>query len=174
VRPTLETGTFPHSRCDFWDTVFYEGRMFAADIKGGLYSLVFDPAGGGPTGGGSDPAGCSDKAAPVSRLTRTKATRRGVSLQGTASDPGCDGRVTRVLVSVALVKGKRCRFLSARGKLGRAGRCTKPKTLPVKGVTPFSLRVKGKLPRGTYRVTTQAIDFSGNVEKPRVKKLRIR
>ena len=175
VRPTLEAGTFPHTRCDFWDMYFYEGHILAADIKGGLYSLVFEPeggGGGGAGGGGTQP--CSDKAAPVSRLTRAKVTRRGVDLRGTASDPGCEGRVTRVLASVALIKGKRCRFLDARGKLRKASRCAKPRNLPVKGLTPFSLRVKGKLPRGRYRVTTQAVDFAGNVEKPRVKKLRVR
>jgi hypothetical protein len=172
TRPTLESGTFPHSRCDFWDMYFYEGHILAADIKGGFYSLVHEPDATGVGQHGDAP--CTDGASPVSRLTRVKLTRRGVDLRGTASDPGCDGRVTRILASVALVKGKRCRFLSARGKLGRAGKCTRPTTLQVKGVTPFSLRVKAKLPRGTYRVTTQAIDFAGNVERVRVKKTRVR
>ena len=176
VRPTLESGTFPHSRCDFWDTVFYEGRMYAADIKGGLYSLVFDPGGPDGAGNGGAPTTCAvgDGTPPVSRLTRAKITRRGVSLRGTATDSGCEGRVTRVLASVALVKGKRCRFLDARGRLARPSRCGRPRNLPVKGLTPFSLRVKAKLPRGRYRVATQAIDFAGNVERPRVKKLRVR
>ena len=174
VRPTLETGTFPHTRCDFWDMQFYEGHILAADIKGGLYSLVHEPDGAG--GGGTVDAACAvgDGVAPMSRLTRVKLTRRGVDLRGTATDAGCEGRVTRVLVSVALVKGKRCRFLSARGRLGRPSKCGKPRILPLKGLTPFGLRIKAKLPRGTYRVATQAIDFAGNVERPRVKKTRVR
>ena len=178
TRPTLESGTFPHTRCDFWDMQFYDGHILAADIKGGLYSLVYEPGGtgGGGEGGGNPGTTCSagDGAAPVSRLTRVKLTRRGVNLRGTASDAGCEGRVTRVVASVALLKGKRCRFLDARGRLGKAGRCTKPKALPVKGVAAFSLRLKAKLPRGKYRVTTQATDFAGNVEKPRVFKTKVR
>ena len=174
VRPTLESGTFPHTRCDFWDMVFYKGHILAADIKGGLYSLVHDdsphPSGGAPGGG----APCEDLAAPVTRLTRLKLSRRGVDVRGKASDPGCEGRVTRVLAAVAQVKGKRCRFLDARGRLGAAGPCGRPRLLAVSGVSPFRLRVKAKLPRGTYRVGARAIDFAGNVEKLKFKQTRVR
>jgi hypothetical protein len=180
VRPTLEAGTFPHTRCDFWDVVFYKGHILAADIKGGLYSLVYEPggsaggSGGGGGAGGGGAAGCNDAAAPVTRLSRVKLTRRGIDVRGKTSDPGCDGRVTRVQAAVAQVKGKRCRFLDGRGRLGKTTRCSKPTFVSVSGVTPFRLKVKAKLPRGKYRVGARAIDFSGNVEKLKLKKTKVR
>jgi len=145
VRPTLDSGTFPHSRCDFWDSVFYKDHILAADIKGGLYSLAIDGAGaggggaGGP-GGGSQP-GCTDTSAPISIIRRAKITRKGVDVRGRASDPGCEGRVTRVLVSIAQQKGKTCRYVTAKGR---------------------------------YRVGSRALDFAGNVEALRFRAVKVR
>src|SRR3954451_7284237 len=88
---------------------------------------------GGPTlcettkagGGGSVPGTCHDKIAPQTHLARkrSRANRRRLHFQGTASDRGCAGangivaagKVSRVLVSVGRVHGKskhqKCAFL---------------------------------------------------------------
>jgi hypothetical protein len=170
TRPTLDAGTFPHSRCDFWDAVFYKGHILAADIKGGLYSLTYDDAagaagGGGATAGGSAP--CTDTAAPVSRLTRVKLGRGGADLRGTVTDAGCESRVTRVLVSIGLQKGRTCRYLTVRGRLGKPAKCSKPGFIPARGTTAFTLRTKGRLPKGRYRVGVRSLDYAGNVETAR-------
>jgi hypothetical protein len=187
TRPTLDAGTFPHTRCDFWDAYFYKGHILAADIKGGLYSLVYEEnggsggggnggSGGGGNGGGSGGGGngCTDTAAPTSKLTRVKLTRRGLDLRGTVADNGCQGLVTRVLVSIAQKKGKKCRFVNARGKLGKKTKCAKPSFIPAKGTNAFALKLKGKLPKGKYRVGVRALDYAGNVEKPRFKSSKVR
>ena len=123
VRPTLETGSFPHTRGDFWDIVFYKGYIIAADIKGGLYSLKAET--GPDAGSGSAPSACADQTSPASHW-KARISRRSLRLRGTATDAGCGARVARVLVAAARKSGSRCRFLSRRGRLGRPRRCSKP------------------------------------------------
>jgi subtilase family serine protease len=61
---------------------------------------------------------CTDATAPRSRIKRSslRASRRRLVLAGSASDRGCGasgaGRVKRVRVAVARLRGKRCRFLA--------------------------------------------------------------
>ena len=179
LRPTLDGGSFSHSRGDFWDMVFYKGYVLAADIKGGFYSLQYDGDAPGIAGGGPGVMGpgCTDRLAPraVFAAKRTKITRRGLRLRGVATERGCSDEVARVLVSVALERGKKCRFLNARAKLGPRRRCGKPKFLPARGAEAFSLRIKGRMRRGVYRIGVRAIDVAGNVQrKVFYKRVRLR
>jgi len=175
-------------RSNIWDMVFYKGYVLAADQVGGFYSLQYEgdapgataPApsvatagpGAGPSrpgaGAGASPtSGCVDRLAPRARLPRRGGllvTQRGLKLRGTARDNGC-GRVSRVQVAVAKVQGKRCRFVTARGRLGKARSCAKPSYLNAKGTDRWTLRLAAKLPRGRYRATPRGIDTAGNVEK---------
>jgi hypothetical protein len=171
TRPTLESGTFPHSRGDFWDMVFYKGFIIAADIKGGLYSLRAEDV--SQPGGSTAEPGCDDKAAPGSKWNAT-VSRKGVVIKGTAADAGCDGRIQRVLVAVALQKGSKCRFLSHRGKPGRVRSCAKPAYVTAKGTRSFALRIRGKLQRGRYRIAARAFDGAGNFEPLRYSRVRLR
>ena len=114
---------------------------------------------GGDTPAGTPAAGgCADRTAPIARISRVTRLR----LSGTASDSGCNARVRRVAVSVARVSGKRCRFLRASGGFGPPVACSRATALTASGTTRWSLRIRRRLPRGTYRVTVRAIDAVGN------------
>jgi hypothetical protein len=97
-------------------------------------------------------------------------------VRGRAADHGCKasaglgqrrGRLARVLVSVARRDGRLCRFLDANGKLAKRRSCSKALSLPAKGLSSWSLKVKGALPRGRYDVWSQSVDTSGNTERKR-------
>jgi hypothetical protein len=121
------------------------------------------------------PAGaCRDQSRPSSSFTRKAArtaTRKRV-LRGVARDVGCG--VDRVTISVARKQGKHCRNLTAKGRLGRAKSCSHHSWLAVKGSTKWSFRFPRRLSKGTYLVRTRALDFAGNVQRPHVRRLRLR
>jgi hypothetical protein len=143
---------------------------------------------GGPTLCGSHPgvkvtppAACRDRTAPVSHFTgaKTRTTRRRLHFQGSSKDKGCTGangvaaagKVSRVFVSVAKVRGKvkhqTCAFLTPNGTLGTFRSCTKPVLLKARGTGKWSITLNPKtLPRGSYRVVVRAIDRAKNKERP--------
>lgn len=121
---------------------------------------------------------CADTRAPVSSPTRgqLRVSRSRVLVRGRASDHGCKssgalgerrGQLARVLVAVAVRSGKACRFVRSDGRLSARRSCSKPLGLPAKGLTRWTLKVRGKLPRGRYQVWSQSIDTSGNAERKR-------
>jgi len=181
TRPVFQGNlTFEHNRSDFWDVVFWKGHLLTADIKGGLYSLQFEgdravPA--GAAGGGTPLPVCDDRSAPTSKFASKglRITRTGLRLRGRSNDSGCEGEVARTLVSVALLKNRRCRFLATSGRLDPARSCTKsPGFLGAAGEERWSVVLRARLPRGTYRVASRAIDAAGNVEKPRFRRAKVR
>src|SRR3954451_8387612 len=91
---------------------------------------------------------------------RAVARVRGARLSGTARDRGCSG-LARIEVSVAAVRGTRCRFLDARGKLARPRPCARRRYLLARGTGRWTLPVR--LPRGRLRVAVRATDLAGNV-----------
>ena len=145
---------------------------------------------GGPTLCGSHPGvkvrppgkGCKDKIAPVSRFKgKSKAGRKRLHFAGRSRDKGCRGangivaagKVSRVLVSVAKVrgkgKGKNCRFLTKAkgGTLTPYRNCRRPVLLRAKGTRKWSITLTPKsLPSGHYRVVARGFDASKNKEKP--------
>jgi hypothetical protein len=121
---------------------------------------------------------CADKRAPVSSPTRgsLKVSRSRIYVTGRATDHGCQasgsllarrGQLARVLVAVALRQGSRCRFLRPGGTFSGRRSCSRALHLPARGLTRFSVKVKGKLPAGRYLVWSQSTDTSGNVESKR-------
>jgi hypothetical protein len=56
----------------------------------------------------------------------------------------------------------------------RAMRCSKHRWLPVRGTTHWSFRLPKRLPKGRYVIRTRAIDFAGNVQHSRTRRLRLR
>jgi hypothetical protein len=98
---------------------------------------------------------CSDRLAP-----RAVARVRSRRLSGTARDRGCSG-LARVEVSVAVPAGKRCRFVDARGRLGRPRACSLRRYLVARGTDAWSVGVR--LPHGRLRVVVRATDLAGNV-----------
>jgi hypothetical protein len=142
---------------------------------------------GGPTlcgshGGAKAAQGCKDRIAPVSVFKgKLQAARRRLRFAGRSTDKGCTGangivaagKVSRVLVSVAKVrgkgKGKNCRFLTKAkgGKLTGYKNCRRPVLLRARGTGRWSIALTPKmLPRGHYRVVVRGIDASKNKEKP--------
>jgi hypothetical protein len=123
---------------------------------------------------GVKPGKCIDNVRPTSGFTRKAARRAGRRhvLRGTARDTGCG--IDRVTIAVSRKKGGKCRPLTRKKRLGRRIRCSRHRWLPVRGTTHWSFRLPKRLPAGRYLVQTRAIDFAGNVQRPRTKRLRLR
>jgi len=122
---------------------------------------------------GALPGACADQSAPASAFTRRAArrARRTRLLRGTATDLGCG--LDRVEISVLRRHGKRCRPLTARGRLARRTSCTRLTWLPVRGASRWSFRLPKRLPAGAYRIRTRAFDFAGNVERPHGRRVKL-
>ena len=112
---------------------------------------------------------CRDRIAPRVTLSKrgVKKSRKALTIKGRATDTtGCPklaGRVHRVDVAVARKSGKKCRFLSAKGKVGRRRSCAKPVFLHAKGTTSWSLKLKRRPARGSYAISARATDAAANV-----------
>lgn len=134
-------------------------------------------SGGGSTGAGAGSAGgagvpsCRDVVAPISRFTRSGShlTRTGVRLAGTSSDRGCGragvGRLARVTVAIGRATGSRCRFLTAKGTFGPKVSCLRTTYVAAAGTSTWSLRLRRRLPRGSYKLFVRGVDAAGNVER---------
>ncbi len=126
-----------------------------------------------PTGGS-----CTDNSKPSARISTSagKAARSQLNVRGTASDRGCGasgkGTVSRVTVSVQRKSGKRCQFMSSKGKLSSKKSCGTPKWLSAHGTSKWSFSLPKSLPQGTYLVRVRALDSAGNVGSQ--KSLRVR
>jgi pseudomonalisin len=137
------------------------------------------PVGPGAGNAGSEPPGCVDHSAPVSRFKGKRAVgRRRVSLQGATSDRGCgpggSGAVSAVKVSIARTGPRGCSFVTAAGRLTRPRSCARPVLLTASGHAAWRLALGVHLPPGTYRVEARGIDTAGNMERPRnMLKLRV-
>jgi hypothetical protein len=166
---------FPLGRPEVWDMVVHRGHILATDMTGGLYTLKYDD---------SPLPLCADATRPRSVLSRTRSRLRAdrILLRGTASDRGCSaaattrkrpGAVSKVSVAVARVTGTRCRFVSARGRLGTPRACSKPVYVSAKGTKRWRLQLKGSFPAGTYRIAMRARDGAGNRERAKAATLRL-
>jgi hypothetical protein len=114
----------------------------------------------------SPPAPCTDRTAPVARISSARVKKRKLQLRGRASDAGCGGGVARVEVAISRKAGKKCRFIGAAGSRS----CAKPVFLKAKGTTSWSLTVK--LPRGGYTVQVRARDRAGNLQRAITKRVK--
>ena len=132
---------------------------------------------------------CLDRVRPRSRIGRRRSRlRRGtLVVRGRASDRGCRGsgsvsptrgRVARVRVSVRRRAGRRCRFLRPDGRLSRRRACRRRVWLRARGGSRFRLKMPARLPRGSYRIASRAVDARGNPERRRTRRnsvvLRVR
>jgi hypothetical protein len=149
--------------------------------------------GGNPppgAGGGTKRGRCRDRIRPRSVLRRrnVRRSRRGVSVRGRSTDRGCAattalagrrGKVARVYVSVAKVKGRHdCRFLGRNMRLQPLSRCRRPVLHRARGTRSWRLSLRAPLPRGIYRVVVRAYDRAGNKERPakgrNIRRFRVR
>ena len=146
----------------------FAALIAAAALTAGPAAATENPVPGAP------PGACRDQSRPTSGFTRQAARRAGRKrvLRGVARDIGCG--VDRVAISVARKQGRRCRNLTPKGRLGRPTRCAHHRWLAVRGATRWSFRFPRRLHKGAYLVRTRAVDFAGNVQRPHVKRLRLR
>lgn len=160
---------FPFGRPEVWDMVAYKGYVLAADMTGGVYSLLYDD---------TELPLCADKKRPRSRLSRARSRigSKRLVVRGSASDRGCKatsktrrrrGAVRKVTVAVARRAGARCRFYSATGRLSSARSCSRPIGIKARGTTSWRVTMKGSFPSGAYRVSVRARDGAGNQERVR-------
>jgi hypothetical protein len=129
---------------------------------------------GAEIAGGKRPA-CSDTTGPTSRFLTNikkaaKRSGRGLVLRGTSKYKKCkggpNGKVKRVVVTLKLQKGKRCRYLTKKGRLTGFRSCKKRATFfTAKGKGKWSFKVKGPLPAGKYVAYARAKDDLGNTER---------
>lgn len=130
------------------------------------------------TGGPTDGGGCRDRTKPDARFerrSRLRMSRRGILLRGRASDRAC-GRAAvpaRVLISVRRASGRRCRYLDSRGRLHRRA-CSRPIRIRARGAKKWSLRIRTRLPRGSYRVFVTPVDHAGNRRRAATRRFRVR
>jgi zinc carboxypeptidase len=155
--------------------VIERGQTITEDLAcGGTGTPSPDPVISPPA-----PGACADVRRPLSSPARGSfaLSATGVSLRGRARDYGCKARtglaerrgsLARVLVAVARVSGGHCRFLTAKGKLGKTRSCARPQYLPATGLASwkFQLAAQG-LAAGAYQAWTRSVDSSGNVENRR-------
>ena len=124
---------------------------------------------------------CLDRSPPVTSTSRRRLRLRtgSLRLRGRSRDSGCvfrhgrraRGKVARVYVSVAKVRGKgagaNCRFVNRKGRLTAPRRCRRPILLRAHGRERWRFRLSARLPRGRYRAVARAFDTSRNKERPR-------
>jgi hypothetical protein len=157
-------------------------KIVVASFGRGVWEYDFTPRKAGSSGvlnqdiaGGTRP-NCGDHAGPTSRFLSNlkKAAKRsgkGLVLRGTSSYKRCKGgakgKVKRVVIQLKLqVTKKKCRYLTRKGRLGKASRCSKvPAFVTAKGTSKWSYKVKGPLPAGKYVAYVLAKDDLGNTER---------
>ena len=98
---------------------------------------------------------------------------------GSSWDHGCDalhpGRVARVKVAVAKMRGGKCQHLLGHGgRLSRTRSCGIRHWLTAAGTRHWRYQIHRRLPHGRYRLHRRAIDGFGNRETPDVWHVRIR
>ncbi len=109
-------------------------------------------------------------ARPYSRIARrrTRASRRGLAVFGTAAEHRCAGaaaanrrrqRLARVYVMIYQPASHgRCRFLERGGKLSRPRSCRRPLEFVARGTSRWSLRLRIAVQPGRYLVRSDAVD----------------
>ena len=120
--------------------------------------------------------GCG--ARPRSRIIRRRATTHALVMSGSAAPGRCAGasaasvggqQVARVDVIIYQVRGGHgqiCRFLTPALRLTRWRSCAAPVELLAHGTSRWRLELRGPLPRGHFRVRSDAVDQLGLHQRP--------
>lgn len=116
---------------------------------------------------------CHDATRPTSGFgaKAVRSARKTKVLRGTARDVGCG--VAMVTVSILRAHGKGCQIVTAKGRLGHTGSCRARRFVMAGGTTRWRLALPKRLPRGTYVIRTRAIDFAGNVQSLRTRRVKL-
>jgi hypothetical protein len=117
---------------------------------------------------------------PGPRRAITVRSGRRLVLRGRTTVSGCaavSARVARVAVAIFRRAGRRCRFARPDGRLTPPRSCARPLRLLARGTARWTLRLRGRLPRGRYVVVARAVNAAGRREPRRranVVRLRVR
>lgn len=144
-RNPIQVGYFRPDDATTSAAYWHGDHVYVADYARGVDILRFgdkQPA-AAETPASTSPSVCRPSVALATRGLRL--TRRSVRLAGTTS---CSR--ARPQVALARVQAGRCRFLGARGRLGRAGACKRPTWLRAKGRARWTFAKRVRLPRGSY------------------------
>lgn len=111
---------------------------------------------------------CVDRAKPTARI----AAKGARLIRGVAADTGCAasggakakaGKVASVQVTVTkAAAGGKLRYLTPKGTLTKPLAKAGARALVAKGTAKWSVRLGGRLPAGSYRVSVRVLDASGN------------
>jgi hypothetical protein len=155
------------------------GSAFATD------EVPAPPAPSAPSGqpSGGTPAPCVDSINPAASIkTSAKGAKRNRVVRGKARDNSncaASGKLDHVAVSVSRSATvgksarKKCRFMSSRGKLGKAKSCSRQTWLSARGTKNWAFGLPVSLGHGSYTVKVQAVDSAGNVSRSRSLRVRI-
>jgi dienelactone hydrolase len=114
-------------------------------------------------GGASAATKCA--ATPTAKVTSSKLVHGRLVLAGTSS-AGCGSvRAVNVTLLARATKGS-CRLVRANAKLSKAFSCAAPPaaSLVAHGTSMWSLRLTGKLARGSYTVSVRAVTGAGKAQ----------
>lgn len=117
------------------------------------------------------------KALPKSSINRhrTRASRRGLVLVGSASEALCaqasaatrhKQKIIRVFIVAYQVRGHRCRFLQASGRLTSLRSCTRRVRLAARSTGNWVLHLKTHIAKGRYRMRSDAVDGFHHHQRP--------
>lgn len=127
------------------------------------------------------PVPCPDKLPPITHIKLDGARADRVDLSGRSRDRGspCRSGVSKVLVSLARVRGKsgsNCRFLKSATKYRLTGwrSCRKPVLFRAKGTKSWSFSFHVTLPPGPYRAQARGVDRKRHKERPLVGRISFR
>ena len=108
----------------------------------------------------------------TARRTRLAAGGRAIAFRCIRNRARRGGTVARVELSAARKSGRRCRFVTSRGRLGKPRSCSRIAWVRARmgrqrgGKVPWTFRSsKARLPRGIYTLRVRAVDRTGTVGK---------
>jgi hypothetical protein len=106
--------------------------------------------------------------APTAAIAAGKLVKGRLALSGRAADTGCATSAVRAVdVVISTRAGRLCRLVRANGTLSKPLACaaTPPASLVAHGTRAWSLKLAGRLAKGTYSAYVRAIDKAGNAQK---------
>jgi hypothetical protein len=109
---------------------------------------------------------CTRTGGPVVHAS-SRVTARGITARGIANNHGCSGRIRSVGVAIARSVGRRCAFLSPKGKFGKLGSCALKASyfLRARGTSKWSYRRRLRLARGVYLLWAHATNTAGQTTR---------
>jgi phosphatidylinositol-3-phosphatase len=135
--------------------------------------------GGLPLGRAKLPVSCPSIRANVKSLKVAGLKSGALTLSGRSIEKRCaanpkSSRVVAVFVAIGLRTHGRCRFWGRSGRLGRAVSCGRPVYLLASGTGSWRLKLRRRVPAGSYVMLAAALDATGRDSSIASLKFRVR